>query len=1637
MPFFTSYRDFILMAQPTNEELQQMDAETLRRQLMTERGERVGAGENRALLKMDPPSLDDHESYTTFARALKIWTKYTSYNDKQQACAVVGMIHDKHKIRKGLKSTMLNTLTDDQVDNLTMKVVTDFLSEQLGQVEQDELHVAYNDFIDCRIKVGESYGEFTARFDGLYRTLTRMDKNTTISDKALAMQVVKAAKLPQTTMVSVFANTVWDDNGKIYENIRAMINRICSGQQKVGEKMASVRLTTEVGDQEVKYDNGAYYIDGEQYISHAQHQILLAGSKDTRGRGRGKGRGRGRGGSRGGRDGAGRGGRTEEADGAEGGDYVCWNCGKEGHRKWDCPDPKKKGGHEGEGFLAHGFYVGDDHVSIGDCHVAEAAVSEVIDDDDGQQEVYVDGSKLTRQTFTDEAEGAAGMDSCCSRTIMGPRWFKAYKKLLPESMKKEMEGPFKSEMSFLFGDGRSLGSCAKWILPLQLHGHKAKVAVELVKSDIPLLLSKTTMAKCAMILDFARNKTTVFGVERNMKETTIGHPIIRVVPYNTDPFMLQGEVLVSELSEVNSSTRYLSKPEMTEQEQRKTIQKVHKQFGHQSAKKFIKFFEQSSIKWKPGLVRDELKKIEKTCHGCQMKRNKPNKPAACIPHADGFNQCVGIDLRIEPGTGNIILYIIDMWSRLMQGCYIPSKQPEHVVAGILDCWVSKYGIFDRTVHDNGGEFIGKAFVEMTDLLGIQDGTTAAHSPFSAGLVEKHHALCDRTLEALRRDFPGYNKRILLNWALAIKNSTPTSTGWSPYQVIYQRNPKLPSSLESDLPGLREEVTSRELMQNLNAIEQARIAYNAALADTQIKKAILCKVRRNPTVFERNDDIYWRAVNNTENWMQGKVLAVDGKILWVRKGSQLYRVSTDMAVKKFGEANKVDKVIKDGRLVQAQQEDQVDKPRRPRFYSMSETDYAPLAEGELETPEEDVTLPEEISQQPPGPRGPPVGVQDEIEEPEQAAREPPDSSDDVFEAPEVSVGEVQQSVHPDTAGVRAMIDTELRERRGSKRKTKAASGQVAKARRVTERIQVKKGEWLEVSKGHDGEKFLCQIAEIAGKAGGKHQNRVNLQPPQGEKFGIDLTDQTYHWRKVDRPAPDQVLYTAPGEECLMEIVPYHMHGNMDCVMAKKEELDKIVNKFNAVEVVPDDGAYKISCRFVLWYKKHSDGSVQTRARLVARGFQEIGDDIPSDSPTMDHSSLKVILGVASAKEWDLGTVDIKSAFLQGLPLTERDVRVIPPPEAQVPSGHVWKLRISLYGLQDASLRFHWKVREVMKTLGLKQSRYDPAVFIDMGKDGVAKGIVGTHVDDFLLAGTKGWRSDLTEKIRQHFQLGKVEESDFLYCGHRITSQAGNIVLSQKEFADEVKPLVIDPARKKQGDSPITDKERSTIRSYAGKLGWLGRTTRPDLLFAQIEASTAVTKATVNDLKKLAKAVSRIPASESVMRVPKLPSDVKEWKLQLFTDAAWKNLGEAGSTAGKVLYISGAGVSYPVYWGAHKLRRVCHSSQTAEIMALNEGLNDSVLIKELIQEFTGVQVEMEAIIDNKNAYGALTSNTAPADKRLKCEVAGAREAIMSGEVKRIKLVSGKKQLADALTKGKADSTDILISVQTGIGISELGF
>ena len=111
---------------------------------------------------------------------------------------------------------------------------------------------------------------------------------------------------------------------------------------------------------------------------------------------------------------------------------------------------------------------------------------------------------------------------------------------------------------------------------------------------------------------------------------------------------------------------------------------------------------------------------------------------------------------------------------------------------------------------------------MTDMLGIEDKTGTARSQWSYGIVEKQHAMVDKTFEVLRRDYPGYKVQALLQWAVMIKNSTPRSTGKSPFQVVYQRNPILPSLLNSNLAQMKEEVLSESLMQHWNAMNEARI-----------------------------------------------------------------------------------------------------------------------------------------------------------------------------------------------------------------------------------------------------------------------------------------------------------------------------------------------------------------------------------------------------------------------------------------------------------------------------------------------------------------------------------------------------------------------------------------------------------------------------------------------------------------------------------------------------------------------------------------------------------------------------------------------------------------------------------------------
>ena len=69
------------------------------------------------------------------------------------------------------------------------------------------------------------------------------------------------------------------------------------------------------------------------------------------------------------------------------------------------------------------------------------------------------------------------------------------------------------------------------------------------------------------------------------------------------------------------------------------------------------------------------------------------------------------------------------------------------------------------------------------------------------------------------------------------------------------------------------------------------------------------------------------------------------------------------------------------------------------------------------------------------------------------------------------------------------------------------------------------------------------------------------------------------------------------------------------------------------------------------------------------------------------------------------------------------------------GNIWKLKKLLYGLNNASRKFWLKIRELFDECGLKILKEDEAFYYQQDAEGNLDGMVSSHVDDFILAGTE--------------------------------------------------------------------------------------------------------------------------------------------------------------------------------------------------------------------------------------------------------------------------------------------------------------
>ena len=553
------------------------------------------------------------------------------------------------------------------------------------------------------------------------------------------------------------------------------------------------------------------------------------------------------------------------------------------------------------------------------------------------------------------------------------------------------------------------------------------------------------------------------------------------------------------------------------------------------------------------------------------------------------------------------------------------------------------------------------------------------------------------------------------------------SGFSPYQIVFGRNPIIRSVLESSISSLEEPNVTSIVSQHLRALEGARRAFLEAENGERVKRALRYNVRSSDAPFCYGDSVFYKRAVDKKWHGPAKIVGVDGKVTFVRHGSSLHRIHvTDLM--HACESHKTlatehncpeSDIFQQSEIVNTQVADQDNHC----LHDVHELEL-PIVE------EQSAARPDNITQ--------------DIEEYHLASENTLETCDAAY--PEAT----------DVVGLSSTPNIDNSCRQGEYEVNKAS----------VVYPKVKSDINLRLNSVAD-EEFSARVISRAGKAKGKHNSWYNVEylSPEylrGQKASLDFRKDVAEW----------------SERGVDEV--FILDESVDFSDAKQSELKSW--RDNNVFLEVDPGQPNImSLRWVLTVKT-ADGVIKPKARLVCRGFTEDINKFQCESPVVTREAIKVFFTVCGAYSWIPESLDIKTAFLQCKTL-DRNVFVRPPKEAA--TTKLWKLLKPVYGLKDASRQWYQTVRDEFCKLGFESCDFEPSLFVKREGSQVA-GILCIHVDDFLIAGKSDFLRETKDSLNRAFTVGKESKCPLTFTGLSIMWNNG-IEVQQKNYLDDLEEI----------------------------------------------------------------------------------------------------------------------------------------------------------------------------------------------------------------------------------------------------------
>ena len=457
---------------------------------------------------------------------------------------------------------------------------------------------------------------------------------------------------------------------------------------------------------------------------------------------------------------------------------------------------------------------------------------------------------------------------------------------------------------------------------------------------------------------------------------------------------------------------------------------------------------------------------------------------------------------------------------------------------------------------------------------------------------------------------------------------------------------------------------------------------------------------------------------------------------------------------------------------------------------------------------------------------------------------------------------------------------------------------------------------------------------------------------------------------------------------------------------------------------------IGCKWIYKKKRGVDGKVETfKARLVAKGYtQKEGVDYEETfSPVAMLKSIRILLSIAAALDYEIWKMDVKTAFLNGY-LDERIYMM--QPEGFIVEGQeqkVCKLLRSIYGLKQASRSWNLRFDETIKTFGFEQSVDEPCVYKYIKETKVV--FLVLYVDDILLIGNDiGLLSDVKKWLVEKFQMKDLGQESYVLRIQIIRDRKNRLLaLSQASYIDKVLARFSMQNSKKgklptrhgivlsKEQCPTTPQEEEDMRrvpyaSVVGNLMYAMLCTRPDICYAIGIVSRYQSNPGLAHWIEVKHILKYLRRTRNYMLIYS-GADLNPIGYTDFDFMSDKDSRK--STSGSVFTLGGGAV----VWRSVKQSSIADSTMEAEYIAACEAAKEVVWLKKFFTDLEVVPNMDKPIVLYCDNSGAVANSKEPRShkrgKHIERKYHLIREIVHRGDVDVMKIAS-QDNLADPFTK-----------------------